>query len=231
MALLPYSDGFAGPGQQHGLICLRFPHLVSTIRKNVISGAGVTGFVRGDGHDHVTHSVGGSVHHHGVGASVDDLKVDVGEGGVALGSGSHLAVLLFQVNAAPDHIIFGVVLQHLTILVDGHGNFLRKCLKHGLVGGNLPHRVVPVGKNTLPGGSYAAGVGGDGHGHLAGGCGGTVDHHGVLTLVDDLKGDPFQRGVALGCGASLTVFLLNGQAAPLDFLRQVRNFQRVGVTR
>ena len=114
---------------------------------------------------------------------------------------------------------------------DGHGDFFPEGFQHGLVGGNLPHSVVAVGQSTLPSGGYAAGVGGDGHGHLARGGSGTVYHHGVLTLVDDLKGDPCQTGVALGCDAGLAVLLLDSQPAPLDILRQVCNFQRVGVTR
>ena len=171
MALLPYSDGFAGPGQQHGLICLRFFHFIGAVRQSLAAGAGMARFVCGDGHDHIAHGVGGAVHHHGVGASVDDLKIDVGKGGVALGSGPHLAVLLLDLDTAPHHIIFGVVLQHLTILVDGHGDFFPEGFQHGFIGGNLTDSVVAVGQSTLPSGGHTAGVGGNGHGHLAGSCG------------------------------------------------------------
>ena len=186
-------------------------------------------FVCGDGHDHVTHGVGGAVHHHGVGASVDDLKVNVGKGGVALGRGPHLAVLLFQVNAAPDYIVFCFVLQQDVVYVNGNADFFGESFQHTFVGGLLPHSVVAVGESVLPGGGHTAGVGGDGHGHLAGSGGGAVHYHRVLAFVNDLKGDSFQRGVALRSRTGLAVLLLYGEAASLDFLRQVRDLQLVHI--
>ena len=53
MALLPYSDGLAGPSKQHGFIGLGFPYLIGAVGQHVIAGTGTARLVRGDGHDHI----------------------------------------------------------------------------------------------------------------------------------------------------------------------------------
>ena len=103
----------------------------------------------------------------------------------------HLAVLLFNVNAAPNYLVFGFVLQHFPIFINGDGDFFRKGLEHGIVGGDFSHGVVAVGQGVLPSGSHAVGIGGDGHSYLPGLGGVVIHHHRVLALVDDFKLDTF----------------------------------------
>ena len=110
MAVLAYSDGFALPGEQHAFIGGRFPYLVGAVGQDVAARAGVATFIRSDGHNNVTHGVSLDAHHHGVGGTVDNLELNASEGRISLGRCPHLAVLLFQVNAAPNNFIFCLVL-------------------------------------------------------------------------------------------------------------------------
>ena len=190
MVLLPYSDGFALPGQQHAFIGGRLSHLIGAVRQEVAAGAGMAIFVCGDGHNHVAHSVGLAAHHYGVGRTINHLKGNPRKGGIALWCAPHLAVLLFNVNAAPNYLVFNFVLQHLSVLRNGDGDFLRESLEHGVVGGNLPDGVFTVGQRVLASGCHTAGIGGDGHSYLPGLGSVAVHHHGVLGVVDNLKGNP-----------------------------------------
>ncbi len=186
-------------------------------------------FTRGDGHDHITHGVGGAVHYHGVGAAVDDLKVDVGKGGVALGRATHLAILFSNGDAAPYHIVFSLILQHLAVLRDGHRDFFREGQQHGVVGRNLSNGVITIGEGVCAGSGNTTGIGGDRHSHLPWLGRGTVHHNSVLGFVDNLKRYPCQTGVALGGSPGLAVFLLDGQAAFFNIFGDVIWNQFIGI--
>ncbi len=110
MAVLPHLDGFALPSQQHAFIGGGFPYLVGAVGQDVIAGTGAARLVRGDGHNNVAHGVSLAAHHHGVGAAVDDLELYPGKAGVALRCGAGLRILLFQIDAAPNNLVFGFVL-------------------------------------------------------------------------------------------------------------------------
>ena len=110
VAVLPHLDSLALPGQQHGLVGGGFTDFVGAVGKGIIARAGVAIFVRGDGHNNVAHGVSLAAHHHGVGGTVDNLELNASEGRISLGRCPHLAVLLLQVNAAPNNFIFCLVL-------------------------------------------------------------------------------------------------------------------------
>ena len=133
----------------------------------------------------------------------------------------HLAVLLLNGDAATDHIVLRLVLQHLTILVDGDADFLGEGLQHGVIGGRFTHGVIAIGESIGPRGGHAAGVGSDGHSYLAGLGRAAIYHHGIGRLVHDFKRNPRQACVALRGCSCLAVFLLNGEATTLHFLGDV----------
>ena len=216
VAVLPYSDRFSDPGKQHTFIGLGLPHLIGAVGQHVIAGTGTARLVRGEGHNNVTHGVSLATHHHGVGRTINHLKGNPRKGGIALGCTPHLAVLLGNVNTAPDYLVFSFVLQHLSVLRNGDGDFFRKGLEHGVIGRDFSHGVVAVGQSVLPSGCHTRRVGGDGHGHLSRLGGGAVHHHGIPRVIDDLERNPLQAGIALGSGAGFAVQLLDGQPAPLD---------------
>ena len=110
VTILPHLDGFALPGQQHRFVCGGFFHFIGAVGQHVIAGTGTARLVRGDGHNNVAYGVCGATHYHGVGAAVDDFKINARKGGVALWCAPHLAVLLGDVNTAPDYLVFGFVL-------------------------------------------------------------------------------------------------------------------------
>src|SRR5699024_1357171 len=141
-------------------------------------------------------SVSLAVHHNGVGAAVDDFKINAHKGGIALWYGTSLAVLLFNVNTAPDYLVFGFVLQHLSVLQYGDGNLFVKGLQHRIIGRDLPDGVLAVGKRVLASGGHARRVGGDGHGSLPGGGSVAVHHNRVGAIVDDIERNPLQAGIA-----------------------------------
>ena len=116
VAVLPHSDRFPVPGKQHAFIGGGFFHLVGAVGQNVAARAGAARLVRSEGHEHLAHGVGGAIYHHGVGAAVDDFKINARKRRVALGCAPHLAVLLGDVNTAPDYLVFSFVLQHLSVL-------------------------------------------------------------------------------------------------------------------
>ena len=217
MSIPPHSDRFPGPGRQHGFISLGLPNLVGAVGKGIVASACSTGFVGRDGYYHLAHSVSLAAHHHGVGGTVNHLKGNSRKGGIALWCTPHLAVLLGNVNTAPDYLVFGLVLQHDAIRVNGYGDFLRESLEHGVIGRDFSHGVLTIGQGAFPGGGHTRRVGGDGHGHLAGLGSVAVHHHGVLGVIDDLERNALQAGIALGSCPCLGIQLLDGQPAPLDF--------------
>ena len=229
MTILPYLDSFTGPGQKHRFICPDFLHLVCAIRKRIIAGAGSSRLVRGNGHHHVAYSVGLAIHNHGIGAAVNNLKVNPSERRVALGRAAHLTILFSDGDAAPYHIIFSLILQHLAVLRDGHRDFFREGQQHGVVSRNLSNGVIAIGEGICTGSGNATGIGGDRHSHLPWLGRGTVHHNSVLGFVDNLKRYPCQTGVALGGSPGLAVFLLDGQAAFFNIFGDVIWNQFIGI--
>ena len=190
VAVLPHSDSLTGPSKQHAFIGGRFPYLVGAVGKGIVASACSTGFVGRDGHYHLAHSVSLAAHHHGVGAAVDNFKVNPCKAGVALGSGAGLTVLLGDSDTAPHHIVLGFVLQHLPIFINGDGDFLRKCQQHGVVGGGFTDSVIAIRESVCPGSCYAAGVGRNSSSHLPRLDGPPTHHNGILAFIHNFKRNP-----------------------------------------
>ena len=178
----------------------------------------------GKGLHNVTLAVGHSVHEDRVVVLGPDLERSPveGRGPAERGVKVALKVTLVDLDTAAQHVVGGGELIDLAVFGDGDVDVVRS-VQVGVVGRALADDVVAVGQRVVRSGGVAALVGGDGLHDLTRLVLHTVNDDRVLVVVDDGKVDALEAAAALRGLAGLCVELLDGDAAALHALGNLRS--------